>query len=176
MKPIVYIAIGAIAATALFLAYSAGQKNFGAEMEETVQSELERLRSENILSVQGLRTELSVRAKELEESFYILREELARSGVDLGPLMPKEKKDAVPEEAPLAPISREVFAQLADEMPYAQVVDILDRNGTLTFKIEDVDGTLTQNYRWTWKNEKGDTASISASFINGELTSRRYKG
>jgi hypothetical protein len=175
----------ALATGALYFAYTAGQQSSGGNINAVVDKELEQIRADYDTVVERheddlekLRTEFKERTEDLEKSFYGLREELARSGVEIAPLGVRNAPGARPGEEPPEPeppIAKETFFQLRTNMTYKDTVRILGREGTQTFKMGERDGTVTEEYKWTWINPDGSEGRINVSFQNDRLREKEYR-
>lgn len=182
-KLFLYGVLIAVAAGALYFAYRAGQDTFGDDFDRVVREELERIRGDYdgaLLRYDGdikeLRAEFNERTKELERSFYALREELARAGVEITPTgIRRSPRDKPAVEIFDRPIAKETFHQLRTNMTRQDTERILGRPGALIFTFADSSGTKTENYRWSWTSLSGAPVRISVSFENGELRDKEYR-
>ena len=151
-NPLLYVITIVLCAVALYFAYRAGQQNLGAEMEEMVSLEIEELREKHEGKIEAMEQQFSERTRELEQAYYTLREELARTGIEMSPPRIKRGGEKLEDIERLPGIvSKAIFDQLQNGMSYAEVEALVGQPGSLTFKMEDRQGRLTENYQWKWE-------------------------
>lgn len=188
-NPVLIGIIIALAAGLAYFAFRAGQQSPQASFPEAAQAELERLRADYDSArerydadLKELRAEFSQRVRELEQTIYGLREQLARAGVDIKPMAPVRapgprangEGEAAPE--PAAPISKDAFYQLRSNMSVQDVERVLGRPGELSYRMGETDGTTTESYRWVWMNSDGSEGRITVTFRNNRLQDKEFWG
>lgn len=175
----------AVAVAAVYFAYSAGQRNPGAAFVDGMKAELERLRTDYDdaadqydADLKELRAEFTQKIRDLEQSVYGLREQLARAGVEIGPMGARTTPGARggSEAAPVGPITKEAFYQLRTNMSLQDVERIFGRAGEMNYRMAEEDGTSTENYRWKWFNIDGTEGQITVSFRNNKLDEKEFWG
>lgn len=183
------VLIGIIIALGIGLAYFAfqagqqrGPQAGGSSAElERLRSDYEQARARYDSDLKELRAEFSQQVRELEQSVYGLREQLARAGVDIKPIAPRQSPGArnsgTTEQAALAgPIAKDAFYQLRSNMSVQDVERVLGRPGELSYRMGETDGTSTENYRWVWMNSDGSEGRITVTFRNNRLQDKEFWG
>lgn len=171
----------------VYFAFRAGQQSPQGTFSEGARAELERLRSEYLdaqddyeTDLKELRAEFIQRIRELEQTVYSLREQLARAGVDIKPMAPPPSpgpRDGQDEAAPPAgPIAKDAFYQLRANMSVQDVERVLGRPGELSYRMGERDGTTTESYRWTWIKPDGTEGQVTVTFRNNRLEDKEYWG
>ena len=153
------------------IAYLAGQRS----VEATLETELERTRSEQADLLSEMREQLSEVALKQE-----------RIGGAAGPAPSGATAAAHQHVRPANPPAEEVRKDLAIDFAtyeaiaigaaYERVVERLGREGSRTLSIVDQNGTVTEQFVWEWMKPDGSRGKIDLSFLDGTLEDKSYKG
>lgn len=188
INPVLVGVLVALVVGLVYFAFRAGQQSPQGTFSEGAQAQLQQLRSDYDsqreryeTDLRELRADFTRQVRELEQTIYGLREQMARSGIDLKPMPSRRAPGArdqggEPEEPPAGPIDKDAFYQLRSNMSVQDVERILDRPGDLTYRMGESDGTTTENYRWSWINSDGTEGGITVTFRNNRLQDKEFRG
>jgi len=74
------------------------------------------------------------------------------------------------------PIPESAFKTAEEGMTYDAVVDRFGREGAIKLTLEDVGGSVVEQYVWEWVKPDGSTGLVRVSFENGRLSDKVYAG
>ena len=190
MNPIFVGILIALGAGIVYFAFRAGQQSPQGTFSEGARAEIERLRTEYDdarvkydADLRELRSEFAQQVRELEQTIYGLREQIARAGIDLKPMPVRQSPPGArgastqtDDAPPAGPVTKDAFYQLRTNMTLQDVERVLGRPGELNYRMGETDGTATESYRWLWFNADGTEGRVSVTFRNNKLQDKEYVG